>query len=96
MEQKAVTEKSNEITAIPKLLDQLHIKEQLITIDAMGTQTAIVEKIRNKRADYVLVLYGNHRNLCTEVSEYFAEEEFMKKIKAEGNYKKTEEKAHGR
>lgn len=93
--QKAVTEKSNEITVIPELLDQLQIKGQIITIDAMGTQTAIAEKIRNKRADYVLALKGNQGNLHAEVSEYFAEEEFLNKIKTEGNYKKTEEKAHG-
>lgn len=92
--QKAVTEKSNEITAIPELLDRLQIKGQIITIDAMGTQTAIAEKIRNKRADYVLALKGNQRNLHTEVSEYFAEEGFLKKIKEEGNYKRTQEKAH--
>ena len=41
-------EKSNEITAIPELLDKLQIKGQVITIDAMGTQVAIVEKIRKK------------------------------------------------
>lgn len=52
--QKAVEEKSNEITAIPELLDKLQIKGQVITIDAMGTQVAIVEKIRKKRAEYVL------------------------------------------
>ena len=54
--QKAVEEKSNEITAIPELLDKIQIKSQIITIDAMGTQTAIAEKIRKKRADYVLAL----------------------------------------
>ena len=49
--QKAVSEKSNEITAIPELIERLQIKGQIITVDAMGTQTAIVEKIRGKRAD---------------------------------------------
>lgn len=92
--QKAVMEKSNEITAIPELLDRLQIKGQIITIDAMGTQTAIAEKIRNKHADYVLALKGNQGNLHKEVMEYFAEEEFLKKIKEEGDYKRTQEKAH--
>lgn len=64
--QKAVMEKSNEITAIPELLEQLQIKGQIITIDAMGMQTAIAEKIRNKCADYVLTLKGNRGNLYTE------------------------------
>ncbi len=49
--QRAVSEKSNEITTIPELLDKIQIKGQTITIDAMGTQKAIAEKIRKKRAD---------------------------------------------
>lgn len=92
--QKAVAEKSNEITAIPKLLDKLQIKGQIITIDAMGTQTAIAEKIRKHRADYVLALKGNQGTLHAEVEEYFSEKEFQRKIKENGNYKKTQEKAH--
>ena len=52
--QRAVREKSNEITAIPELLDRIQIKGQIVTIDAMGTQKAIAEKIRKKCADYVL------------------------------------------
>lgn len=66
--QKAVEEKSNEITAIPKLLNQIKIKEHVVIIDAMGTQTAIVEKIRKKRADYVLTLKKNQGTLYEEVS----------------------------
>ena len=54
--QKRVYEKTNEITAIPELLDSLNIKGHIITTDAMGTQTEIVKKIRKKRADYVLAL----------------------------------------
>jgi len=57
--QKAVEEKSNEIVAIPELLDKIQIKGQLVTIDVMGTQTAIAEKIKKKRADYVLALKRN-------------------------------------
>ena len=79
--QKAVEEKSNEITAIPELLDKIQIKGQIITIDAMGTQTAIAEKIKKKRADYVLSLKGNQKNLYKDVMEYFSEEDFCKKIK---------------
>ena len=54
LRQKAISEKSNEITAIPELLDKIQIKSQVVTIDAMGAQTAIAEKIKSKRADYVL------------------------------------------
>ena len=61
--QKRVEEKTNEITAIPELLDSLNIKGIIITTDAMGTQTAIVKKIRRKRADYVLALKGT-REAC--------------------------------
>lgn len=54
--QKRVEEKTNEIRAIPELLDSLNIKGTIITTDAMGTQTAIVKKIRQKKVDYVLAL----------------------------------------
>lgn len=62
--QKAVEEKSNEITAIPELLDKIQIKGQIVTIDAMGTQTAIAEKIKKKRADYVLAFRCNIQRGC--------------------------------
>ena len=93
--QKAVEEKSNEITAIPELLDKIQIKGQIITIDAMGTQIEIAEKIKKKRAEYVLALKGNQRNLYKDVKDYFAEGEFRKEIEKRGEYKKTIEKAHG-
>jgi len=51
--QAAVDEKENEITVIPDLLDEINVKDTIITIDAMGTQTAIAEKIIAKKADYV-------------------------------------------
>ena len=56
-------EKSNEITAIPQLLDTIQVKGCVITVDAMGTQTEIVEKIKQKRADYTLAVKENQRNL---------------------------------
>ena len=93
--QKAVEEKSNEITAIPDLLDKLQIKGQVITIDAMGTQTAIAEKIKNKRADYVLGLKGNQGTLHENVKKYFADTEFLKRIQDNGSYKKATEKHMG-
>src|SRR5699024_6431851 len=92
--QKAVEEKSNEITAIPKLLEQINIKGHVVTVDAMGKQTAIAEVIRKKRAEYVLAVKKNHGILHEEISLYFDEEE-KKEIKEKGNYKKTVEKAHG-
>ena len=91
--QKTVNEKSNEITAIPELIERLQIKGQILTVDAMGTQTAIVEKIRGKRADYVLALKGNQGSLYEEVKEYFADKERTREIEKSRNYKKTKEKA---
>lgn len=91
--QKAVDVKSNEITAIPQVLEKIRIKGQVVTIDAMGTQTAIAEKIREKRADYVLALKKNQGNLYEDVSLYLKDEEEKKKIRDAGNYKRTIEKA---
>lgn len=94
--QKAVEEKSNEITAIPQLLEAVHIKGNVITIDAMGTQTAIAEKIKSQKADYVLAVKENQKNLYTEIFEYFADDTFLKGIKNGSGYKKTQEKSHFR
>lgn len=77
--QKAVEEKSNEITAIPDLLEKIQVKGQIITIDAMGTQTAIAEKIRQKRADYVLALKRNQNSMYEDVREYFMEKKSIEK-----------------
>lgn len=93
--QKAVEEKSNEITAIPELLDKIQIKDQVVTIDAIGTQTEIAKKIRKKRGDYVLALKGNQKNLFEDVKDYFTDPEFRKKIQNGENYRKTVEKARG-
>ena len=94
MGQVAVEEKSNEITAIPEVLNRINIEGQVVTIDAMGTQTAIAAKIKQKRADYVLALKGNQTSLHDEVKQYFDDAEFVKKIEKNGCYKKTREKAH--
>ena len=65
-------EKSNEITAIPELLNMLHIEGCIVTIDALGTQWKIAKKIvRDNKADYVLSLKGNQKTLHNEVEGYF-------------------------
>lgn len=71
---RAVDEKSNEITAIPELLDLLAIKGAIVTIDAMGCQTKIAEKIIAKGADYVLGLKGNQGSLRKDVELLFDEQ----------------------
>lgn len=93
--QVAVEEKSNEIKAIPELLNKINIKGQIITIDAMGTQTEIAEKIIQKRADYVLALKGNQTTLHDDVKEYMRDPDILKQIKESGQYRKSVEKAHG-
>ena len=65
--QMACGEKTNEITTIPQLLDMLDIKGGIITIDAMGTQTAIAKKIIDKGGNYILAVKGNQGSLEEEV-----------------------------
>jgi predicted transposase YbfD/YdcC len=72
--QVKVAEKSNEIVAIPKLLDMLAIDGAIVTLDAMGCQRAIARKIIDKRADYVLALKDNQGTL-REDAEVFVEEQ---------------------
>ena len=64
-------EKSNEITAIPKLLELLNVKGATVTIDAMGTQTAIAEQIRHQKGHYVLALKGNQSGLAEDMKALF-------------------------
>ena len=72
--QTKVNEKSNEIVAIPALLDMMSIEGAIVTIDAMGCQRSIAQKIIDKKADYVLALKGNQGTLRDDV-ELFASEQ---------------------
>jgi predicted transposase YbfD/YdcC len=63
--------KSNEITAIPKLLSRLDIAGAVVTIDAMGCQKKIAQQIKQQGGDYVLSLKGNQGNLHDDVETYF-------------------------
>ncbi len=65
--QVAVDEKSNEITAIPRLLALLDIENCIITLDAMGCQKQIAKQIVQNKADYVLALKGNHSSMQSEL-----------------------------
>src|SRR5690606_30975233 len=69
--QLKVSEKSNEITAIPLLLELLDIQGSIVTIDAMGTQVDIAEKIVGNGADYILSVKGNQQELLEQISERF-------------------------
>lgn len=94
--QQKVNEKSNEITAIPKLLDLLSLKGMIVSIDAMGTQKKIAKKIREKGADYVLALKGNHSNLHDDIA-FFLSSEIKKtaRNKIVDSYEEYD-KGHGR
>jgi predicted transposase YbfD/YdcC len=72
--QVKVAEKSNEIMAIPKLLDMLAIAGAIVTIDAMGCQRDIAQKIIDKKADYVVALKGNQGSLHADVELFVAEQ----------------------
>jgi predicted transposase YbfD/YdcC len=71
--QRAVDAKSNEITAIPELLDSLALEGAIVTIDAIGTQKNIAARIIEKKADYVLALKGNQGTLHKDVRLFFEE-----------------------
>lgn len=94
--QVATDEKSNEITAIPELLQLVDIQGTIITIDAMGTQTAIAEQIIEANADYVLALKGNQGTLHQAVIDYVDEqmEHNFSGISARRHV--TKEQGHGR
>jgi predicted transposase YbfD/YdcC len=66
--------KSNEITAIPALLQLLALKGCIVTIDAMGCQTAIAAQIRDQGGDYLLALKGNHKKAYTAIKAHFHQE----------------------
>ena len=72
--QVKVAEKSNEIIAIPKLLEMLAIEGAIVTIDAMGCQRDIAQKIVDKKADYMLALKGNQGSLRDDVELFVAEQ----------------------
>ena len=96
--QIAVEEKSNEITAIPKLLDTLAIKGAIITIDAMGTQKEIAKQIVDNEADYVLAVKDNQKGLSEAIIDVFElseDKKFNKSLKS-SNYRFEMTGEHGR
>jgi predicted transposase YbfD/YdcC len=94
--QVATDEKSNEITALPELLSLVDIKGAIITIDAMGTQTAIAEKIIDEGGDYVLALKGNQGKLHDAAIDYINEQTKTDFQGIGARRHDTWEKKHGR
>lgn len=94
--QQKVAEKSNEITAIPALLDLLDVTGHIITIDAMGCQRSIAKKIRDKGADYVLALKGNQGTLNDAVRLFLASEVAKSDAMAISDTYSESDAGHGR
>lgn len=94
--QVKVDEKSNEITAIPKLLKLLDIAGCTVTIDAMGTQKKIATDIIDNKADYILGLKGNQGNLHDDVKTYINDQLDVKITDDSHQTKKTVDGDHGR
>jgi predicted transposase YbfD/YdcC len=91
-----VDDKSNEITAVPKLLEILELTGAIVTLDAMGCQKEIAAKVRERGADYVLTVKDNQPHLCEDLSSHFdrvlEDEESLPRTRRHT----TEEKNRGR
>ena len=94
--QLAIDEKSNEITAVPNLLDMLDIAGCVITADAISCQKEIARRITEKEADYVLGLKDNQPTLRRETEEYFIAALEDRRLYPGVEHTQTSEKGHGR
>lgn len=94
--QVAVDGKSNEITAIPKLLELLDVHGALVSIDAMGCQKEIAAKIREKKGHYLLTVKANHEHLLADIQNCFLRACETDFAGLDHDIYTTEEKGHGR
>lgn len=94
--QRATAEKSNEITAIPELLSTLALKGCTVTIDAIGTQTAIAQQIRERQADYVLAVKDNQPRLAESIHDFWRSFRAHPSGWTQHSFAETVEKDHGR
>ena len=94
--QVKVEDKPNEITAIPALLELLDLQGAIITLDAMGTQTAIINHIQAKKADYVVALKANHPTLYTQVKNWFEQAQAHQFDGIQFSYDYRQSKGHHR
>jgi predicted transposase YbfD/YdcC len=94
--QLKVDGKSNEITAMPVLLNLLDVKGRVVTMDAMGCQKDLARKIVEKKGDYLFCLKGNQESLHEDVQFFFDEARLANFEDVEGRYHETIEKDHGR
>lgn len=93
--QLKVDDKTNEITAIPKLLEMLQLKDATVTVDAMGCQRDIAEKIVKRQGHYVFSLKGNQSTLHEDV-QTFMDDMIVNDSTEKYDYYETVEKSHGR
>jgi predicted transposase YbfD/YdcC len=94
--QEACAEKSNELTAIPVLLEALMLKGVIVTIDAMGTHANIAQAIRNKEADYILAVKDNQPKLAESITTFFEIGQVEGWKHTPHTYVESVEKDHGR
>ena len=94
--QMKTAEKSNEITAIPELLDIVNIAGSIVTIDAMGCQTEITLKVIEKGGAYVIACKANQSTLHQEILEYFTYADDNPKVDLQRSQYVQKEKSHGR
>ena len=94
--QVKVAEKSNEITAIPELLEALDLAESIVTIDALGCQKEIAARIIDKDADYILAVKGNQEHLYEDIKQLFDELHQQETQPSSLDYYETYDEQHGR
>lgn len=94
--QTEIDSKSNEITAIPELLDFIDVSNSIVTLDAMGAQKSIADKIVSEKGDYIFAIKDNHPKLCDAIRQHF-EDVHGKGLSASGyRSKKTRQKQASR
>ena len=95
IDQEMIEEKTNEITAIPEIIERLNLKNVLCTWDALNTQKENIKAVRAKGGDYCVALKGNQPNFYKDVQDYFDEDRLMIiESGYEGGYQLTREKSH--
>jgi predicted transposase YbfD/YdcC len=94
--QVATEEKSNEITAIPELIDRIDVQGAIVTIDAMGCQKEIAKTIVDARGDYVLAVKDNQPKLHEAIQEVFSDERQTELLHATCRQHQTTDESHGR
>lgn len=96
MGQLGTDEKSNEITAIPELIDQIDVKDAVVTIDAIGCQREIAQKIVDAQGDYVLAVKDNQPKLHEAIRDFFTEQLEDDVVSVPRRKLRTHERGHGR